>query len=376
MKKAALLAPMASVHERFNRVNIEVLRNMGCEVHLIGNFSLRSSDRKWKEKMECQGIKIHQIAFARASLRKNLKIVPGLKKLLQDEAFDLLHVHTETGGILARLSAGKKKSTRMVYTPHGMSFYKGSSLKSQILYRPAEWWICRGMDANLGLNREETELLKRWNPDTAHFIHGIGLNIEDIIGTEVERNVKKQELSISAHMRVILSVGELNQNKNHKVVIKALAKNREQDLCYVICGEGDKKGELLELASELGIRERLILAGYRCDIKEILKAADVFVFPSFHEGLAVSMMEAMAAGLPVVCSRIRGNVDLIEEGKGGYLFAPSDDEALGRALDKILEDRSLAKKMGAHNKKVVQNYSYQKVYEETERIYRKVLGTV
>ena len=78
----------------------------------------------------------------------------------------------------------------------------------------------------------------------------------------------------------------------------------------------------------------------------------------------------------MVCSRIRGNVDLIEEGKGGYLFAPSDDEALGRALDKILEDRSLAKKMGAHNKKVVQNYSYQKVYEETERIYRKVLGTV
>lgn len=372
--KAALLAPMASVHERFNQVNIEVLKNLGCEVHLIGNFSLRSSDKQWKAQIERHGIRIHQIAFVRASLRKNLKLVPELRKILQAEAFDLLHVHTETGGILVRLSIGKKGRTKMVYTPHGMSFYKGSSFKSQMLYRPAEWWICRGMDANLGINREEAELLKKWNPDTEYFIHGIGLDIGSIVGTEVNRNAKKKELGIPENMKVILSVGELNQNKNHIVVIQALAKTKEQNFCYVICGEGDKKGELLELASELGIGERVFLAGYRCDIKEILKTADVFVFPSFHEGLAVSMMEAMAAGLPVVCSRIRGNVDLIEEGKGGYLFEPWDSEALGRAIGKILQDKTLAKRMGAYNKKVVQNYSYQKVYEETEKIYRKVLG--
>ena len=92
---------------------------------------------------------------------------------------------------------------------------------------------------------------------------------------------------------------------------------------------------MIEVANKVGLDNRVKLLGFRSDIAEICKAADIFAFPSSREGLPVSLMEAMAAGLPVVCSNTRGNTDLIEDGKGGYLVEPDDVEGFAKALKKL-----------------------------------------
>jgi hypothetical protein len=95
------------------------------------------------------------------------------------------------------------------------------------------------------------------------------------------------------------------------------------------------------------------LLGYRSDVPELMAAADVYAFPSYREGLPVSLMEAMAACKAVVCSRIRGNVDLLEDGKGGFLLQPHDVDGFAGALEKLLRDESLRRQMGQHNREVM-----------------------
>ena len=100
-----------------------------------------------------------------------------------------------------------------------------------------------------------------------------------------------------------------------------------------------------------------------------MACADTFVFPSFHEGLPVSVMEAMASGLPIVCSRIRGNTDLIKDGEGGFLCAPDDVDGFKNAIEKLLCDSYLREKMGAANKEAVKKYDVSAVFEELRNIY-------
>ena len=116
----------------------------------------------------------------------------------------------------------------------------------------------------------------------------------------------------------------------------------------------------------------MIFGGFRYDINEILKAADVFVFPSFQEGLPVSVMEAMAAGLPVICSDIRGNRDLIDK-KGGFLVKPDDVHGICRGIDKLAADPELRSKMGAYNKMQANKYDIHMVLSKMQKIYERIL---
>jgi len=139
----------------------------------------------------------------------------------------------------------------------------------------------------------------------------------------------RKELGIPLNAKVILSVGEVNKNKNHKVGIEALAKLKDKNTYYVICGRGPLMETHKELAQSLGVSDRVILTGYRTDVADFYKMADVFLFPSFREGLPVAVMEAMASGLPVIATRIRGSSDLVQQGN---LFEPTDVDGIAKAI--------------------------------------------
>jgi glycosyltransferase involved in cell wall biosynthesis len=115
-----------------------------------------------------------------------------------------------------------------------------------------------------------------------------------------------------------------------------------------------------------------MLLGYRTDIIEINHIADVFVFPSFREGLSVALMEAMACGLPVVCSDIRGNRDLIEDGKGGFLVEPKDVAGFAQSIKSLSENSALCKRMGQHNVVRVRDFDTSIVLRHMKDIYKNV----
>lgn len=372
-----MLAPMGSVHRRFNQANIAALQSLGLQVELCANFENGNGpeihNQSFVEECEIRGIKTHSIPFARHSLTGSLKCLSQLKELLSREQYDLVHTHTETGGLLLKLAHSEKRKSKFIFTPHGMSFWKGSSLKSQLVYRPLERWICSAMDMNIGMNMEEVENLEQWNKRTAHYVHGVGLNVARMQNPSRSREQMREEFGLAESDKFIASIGELDDNKNHITVIKALATLGRKDFKYVVCGVGPNKDMLLAEAECTGLKENVILAGYRSDIPDVLNAADIFVFPSFHEGMPVSALEAMACSLPVVCSAIRGNVDVVKDGDNGYLFKPSDVDTLSRQIALLMDNEALRQQMGAKNKEIVREFSLEAVTEELKAIYSKVL---
>lgn len=221
--KALLLAPMGSIHRRFCKANIQALKELGYKVELCANFEngegVESHNKKYAEDCERQNIKVHFIRFKRHSLWSCLFCIKALKQLLQEQNYDIVHAHTETGGLLLRLAG--EISGKKYYTTHGMSFWKGSSIKSQMVYKPIERWICEGMDQNLGMNCEEFETLNSWCKDSANFVHGIGLDLKRIQTPVHSRVYVRKNFIVEEGKKLIVSVGELNDNKNHIAVIKA-----------------------------------------------------------------------------------------------------------------------------------------------------------
>lgn len=376
MKKALLYSHTGSIHSRFNRANIEAFRDLGFELHLMANFENgvgpENKNQEFVNWCSLQGFIVHNVPYIRGKLLKNASLTKELKAFLREQKFDIVHAHTESGGFLLRLALAAKGHSKFVYTAHGMSFWKGCPMKNRIIYKNMERWICSGMDVNLGMNSEEVASLKAWKPESCRYVHGVGLNIARMQSPVRSREEVRTEFALAEGEKMIVSIGELDDNKNHSTVIKALARLGRKDFKYVVCGVGPNKDMLLSLAASLGLSDNVILAGYRSDIPDVLNAADLFVFPSYHEGMPVSALEAMACGLPVVCSRIRGNVDIVEDGDNGYLFEPSDEAALAEKLGLLMDNPQKRLEMGAKNREIVKDFSMEAVTEELKAIYGSI----
>ncbi len=376
MKKVLLLAPMGSIHRRFNRANIEALLQLQYDITLMANFEdgegAESQNTEFVEWCKIKGIEIKSIGFSRGSFFKNVGFIPEVKRFLKDNRFDIVHAHTETGGLILSLSQQAKGKSKFVYTAHGLSFYDGGPLIGHIVYKPIERWICSRMDVNLAMNSEELKLFSKWNSNKASFFHGIGIDLSRFIGIRDHKTEIRRAIGIPDDAILLMSIGELDDNKNHTSVIQALG-SKGVDMSkvyYIICGVGALMSSLEELTVSLGIDGHVKLLGYRKDIPELVGASDLFVFPSKHEGLPVSLMEAMAGGLPVACSRIRGCVDLIHEGVNGYLFNPNDVDEISQKLNILLKNRDKWSAFAENNLRDVKLYSHDVVVEEMKKVYQ------
>lgn len=373
MKKVLLFSPTGSIHSRFNLANIEAVKELGYELHLLANFEngpgpegKNEAFAQWCEK---QGFYVHTMPFVRGASLKNISLVKELKEILLKEKFDIVHAHTETGGLLLRMAISAKGSSKYIYTAHGMSFWKGCPLKNRIIYKTIERWICNGMDANLAMNQEEHDFVKIINPNTAFYVHGIGLDLGRFQREGRARDEVRTEFGVKDCDILIVSIGELDDNKNHAVIIKALSILENKNFKYVVCGVGPNKDMLTKIAADAGLSNKVVLAGYRSDIPDILKAAEMFVFPSFHEGMPVAALEAMACGLPLVCSKIRGNVDIVKDDYNGYLVNPNNYQVFSDRIKQLIDKKEDRCRMGQINKELVKAYSLESVVSELKTIY-------
>ena len=261
-------------------------------------------------------------------------------------------------------------SNPFFYTAHGFHFFKGAPILNWLIYYPVEKWLARYTDTLITINKEDYERAKsKFKAKRVEYVPGVGIDLKKFNTVKVDRDLKRSQLGLPKEAFVVLSVGELNKNKNHEVIIRAIAKIDNPDIHYIVCGEGPLKGYLIDLSEDLGIKNRVHLLGIRKDIAEICKVSDLFTFPSYREGLSVALMEAMANGLPVVCSNVRGNSDLIEDGKGGYLIEPVDVEGFAKYIKGLIEDSRLKSEFGDFNHKKIENYSIENVLKEMEEIY-------
>ncbi|MBQ0054650.1 MAG: glycosyltransferase [Synergistaceae bacterium] len=260
----------------------------------------------------------YDVPFERNPFKlNNLTAYSKIKKIIADNKFEIIHCHTPVGSVLTRLAARKYRKNgkcRVIYTAHGFHFYKGAPLINWLLYFPAEWICSFFTDVLITINKEDYEFAKKHlHAERTEYVPGVGIDLEKFSNkiSDEEKQRIRAELDLMPEDKLILSVGELNRNKNHEIVIRALGKLHDQKLHYAIAGKGELKDYLQSLAKQRGVK--LYLLGFRTDVKELYQSADMFVFPSKREGLSVALMEAIASKTPVLCSKIRGNTDLVTE---------------------------------------------------------------
>ena len=312
-----------------------------------------------------------EIAFRRNPLHPgNFAAYRKLRRLIQSHDFDIIHCHTPVGGLLGRLAArgARKNGTRVFYTAHGFHFYKGAPLKNWLFYYPAEKLCSYFTDVLITINHEDYALAKKkMKAKRVEYVPGVGFDLNKFDSLQVEYEAKRCEIGVPKDEILITSVGELSVRKNHRVVLRAIAKINNKKIHYAIVGIGGLLPELQALAKEYGILDRVHFLGYRGDVAEIYKVTDICCLPSIHEGLPVALIEGMACGLPAVCSRIRGNTDLIEDEDGGIFFEPDNVDGCAHAIEHLLSCDMT--RMGNHNKERVQNYSLDKIITKMKTLY-------
>lgn len=388
MKRMLMLASVASMIEQFNMSNIELLKSMGYEVDVATNFKKGSTfgedvSSAFMEKLKSMNIRPFQIDFDRNvfNLGADLKALKQVEKLVKENDYSFIHCHSPIGGVITRI-AGHKYGVKVIYTAHGFHFFKGAPIKNWLIYYPIEKHYSRYTDTLITINHEDFDRASRkFHAKKVEYVPGIGVDTTkfsaNLFSKEELSNIRS-ELGIPQDAIWLLSVGELNENKNHQIVINALGKLKQENpdfsskIYYTVAGVGIKKDELNELSQSLGLNDHVKLLGFRKDVAKLCKAANIFVMPSHREGLSVALMEAMASSLPCIVSRIRGNTDLIDE-NGGCLF---DSHSVENCLAALKDLCSLGveklKILGEYNRKKMKHFDIETVQNAVGRIYAEI----
>ena len=387
MKKALIVTHVSGFVPQFEMNNVKILQELGYEVHYASNFNNVSYGTD-NSRLEGTEIVCHQVDFARSpfEFRNNRSAYRQLKQVMREQHFELVHCHTPVGGVYARLAARKhrKNGTRVIYTAHGFHFYKGAPLKFWLVAYPMEWLLAHVTDTLITINEEDfinaqklSLASKSGQRGRAYKINSVGVDLKKYEKTQTEKKelqkTKRKEFHIPEDAFLVVSAGELNWNKNHAVVVEALAKLQQKNIYYVICGEGIEKCALLEQAKTFGMEGKVILLGYRMDLPEIFCAADALAFPSLREGLGLVAVEAMAAGLPVAALDNRGSREYMKDGYNGFVIKKNSSDEMAEAIRKLYDmwrnDKSSYQRLSRNCKKTAERFSKEYVGKQMREIY-------
>lgn len=377
-KKVLLVTSVPSMIKQFNINNILILKKLGYEVEVASNFYdfsiwTKESTNLLIKELDELSVKHHQIDFSRSpfNIANHHKSFVQMKTLVTRETFAFVHTHAPVSSAITRLIC-KRSSTKVIYTAHGFHFYKGAPKANWILYYPIEKWLSKYTDVLITINKEDYErATEKFNAKKIEYVPGIGIDVKKFQSNHYDRDSCRKELGLKSTDIMLLSVGELNANKNHNVVIKAMDKLNNEKLHYYIAGIGNQKETLIKLATELGICSKIHFLDFCNNINELLHCTNIYIHPSKREGLPVALMEAMASECICVASNIRGCIDLLDQ-KRGFLFdLNKGSDALSDILQFIIENK------GCLNGKEGKNYtslflSDNVISEEMRKIYKNL----
>lgn len=358
-----------------------LLQSKGCEVHAYAESGPERS------RLEECGVVCQDIPISRSPFRMgNIKALSLLTASFREEGFRLVHVHTPVASILGRIAARRAGVPCTIYTAHGFHFFKGAPITNWMIYYPLERLMARLTHILITINDEDWKRASNFPVrDKVIYVKGVGINIGSYsegrrISPEERSNLRKQKLGLSDNEEgqrpfVVLCIAELNANKNQRQLIKAigLLARQGEKVHLALAGSGPSELDLRELASSLGVERQVHWMGHRSDIPQLLETADVAALVSHREGLPRSVMEAMAAGKPIIGTQIRGLRDLVEDGKTGLLVPVGDPESTAQAILQLKNQPELVSKMGEAGRARIQKFSLSEVLPDMEEIYSGAL---
>lgn len=371
MRKKILYCATVDYHfKAFHLPYMKWFQEQGWEVHVAarGDMKLPYCDRKYNISMERSPIKLG-----------NVKAYRDLKRIMDQNGYDIVHAHTPMGGVLARLAArdARKSGTKVLYTAHGFHFYKGSPLTNWIVYYPLERWLSHYTDCLITINYEDYRLASKhkFKAGSIEHVHGVGVDtVRFSPVSHSERNRLRERHGYREEDFLLYYVAELNKNKNQGLLIKAVAKARHKipTIRLLLVGDGHMGKYYRKLAEKLGVNDVVDFLGFRKDVDEFAKMCNVAVAGSLREGLPVNIIEAMACGRPVIARDNRGHRELVMDGVTGRLVSENSADRFSQYIIELYEHRDKIEFMGEKAREHVLNtYSLDSAAGEMIRIYQR-----
>jgi len=367
LKKVLFTAHIDQHIRHFHIPYLRWFQENNYETHVAsnGNETLESTDKK------------HNVSFSRNPLSiTNIKGYFQLKKIIKTEGFEVIHCHTPVGGMITRLAAisSRKKGTQVIYTAHGFHFYKGSNFKNWLIYYNVEKILSYFTDTIITINEEDyqTAVNKNFKSNNIEKVNGVGIDLKKYkIIDPLQKTKIRENLKLKNEDFILVYVAELSVRKNQEVLIEAinLIKNKIPNIKLLLVGKGKDEKKLKEKIFQYNLENNIRLLGYRKDVNEIMGMADVSISSANQEGLPVNILESMACGLPLIVSDCRGNVDLIENEKNGYVVKKDSSKEFA---DKILTmyKNSSNEIFIKNNLEKVKDYEIQKIIKNMSEIYK------
>jgi glycosyltransferase EpsD len=321
---------------------------------------------------------VYQISSSRNPFSwNNFKAEKELKAIIRNNKYALVWTNEPVVGVLTRLAASsaRKNGCKVLYMAHGFHFFKGAPLKNWI-YFPIEKIMAQFCDAIVTINSSDYAFSKKYLKKQTYKIDGIGLNLRRFANVNIDKQEKREELGVNKDDFVIVSVGELLPHKNHSIILKSIKESKISNIKYLICGTGELIDEYKHIIKENGIEDKVKLLGHRYDVPEILYVSDLFIHPSTREGFGIAIVEAMAAGLPVITSNVGGINDIVENDKNGYKCDPSDSKKFIEKIDYLANNEAIRLEFKKQNKEKAKKYSIENSFSQILEIIKTCLGEV
>lgn len=346
-KKILIVTSVWGFLAKFGKEDTRVLQELGYEVHYASNKN--NPIYQFPENVyEDMNVVFHDIDIWQSpfGITYNARAVKQIRELIRKENISVIHCHTPSGGLVARL-AGIGLPVHMIYTVHGFHFYKGAGKLHNLIYHSIEKFLSYFTDVIVAVNHEDYEAARKMHQRKGTYqIPGVGLDREYFYETSLaQKKEARKELQVENKF-FILSVGELRENKNPEVIIRAIAllKNQGIDITnfrYGLLGAGKQEPELRKLVEEKGLARNVVFYGYQTDVRPYLKAADLLAFPTIREGLGMAALEALAMGVPVLAADNRGTREFMIDKENGYVCKKNVPEEYAELIMKMYQEQTL-----------------------------------
>ncbi|WEV22646.1 glycosyltransferase family 4 protein [Clostridium perfringens] len=377
MKKILYVTTVSRTINAFLIPHIEMLIENKYEVNCACYI-----DKEIDQRLVKKGIKIYNIPFSRNPLSlDNLKAFNELIKIQEENQYDIVHVHTPIASIYGRLLKLKFKNLKTIYTAHGYHFLKGGPKLGWIIYYPIEKMMAKLTDVTITINKEDYEITKtKLKPKKCYLVNGVGLDLNQYKPLSKEKQgFKRKELGLEKDDFVVIMIAELNENKNHIQLIKAmeLLKDKYPNIKAISIGEGHKFEELQQEINNRGLKNNFKLLGLRTDVNELINISDIGILLSYREGLPRNIMELMANGKKVIATNVRGCRDLVCNDNIGALVNIGGVKETAEAIERYyLDDKSREKVYEAYKfsdyeyaVRYIELYDIENVVKELKSIY-------
>ena len=371
MKKVLFSATVDEHILSFHIPYIKWFKEQGYEVHVAskGKFKIPYVDKKYN------------IPFSRSPLKvSNFKAYVQLSNVIVENNYNLIHCHTPIGATVTRLASQKARSkgTKILYTAHGFHFFKGAPLRNWLLYYPVEKWLSRYTDCLITINEEDYNIAisKKFKAKEIKMVHGVGVDLNKFESQTIEKKIQiRKEYGYKEDDFILFYAAELNYNKHQDLLIDVvnILKDKIPNIKLLLAGRGTLENKYKEQVKQLGVGNNIEFLGYCSDIPNLLMLSDIAVASSRREGLPVNVMEAMATGLPLIVTDVRGHRDLVNNDENGYVVGINDVEDFAKSIERLYEDDELRNKFGRKGLELAQKYSLESVLKEMELIYVETL---